>query len=520
MTSSKAEFASRPSAVVLDGVSKTFDGVTVLSDLSLRVAAGTVHAILGGNGSGKSTTLKLLAGVYAADPGGRIEVAGTARDASAWAPQIAYDSGLRFVHQDLGLVEDLTVMENFGLANGFPRSRLGGIRWSALRRDAVSALGSLGIRVDPRRKVGVLSPSEKTMVAIARALGTSRDGANLTIVLDEPTASLPASEVDLLLETIRACRRGGQTILYVSHRLPEVFDIADTISVLRDGRLVATEPTAALNEREVISFMTGNAPVDSVTPRGRSSVDLADPLLRVEGLSTGPLREVDLAVRAGEIVGLAGLSGSGRSSLLRTLFGVQKPTGGAILIDGSRAELPGPADAIERGFALVPEDRKREGLFLDRPVWENISTVVLARYWRGGFFRRRAERADSAGLMERFRIASPGPDAPIRALSGGNQQKAVLARWLRTGPRVVLLDEPTQGVDVVARAEIHSLVRAHVRSGCAALVASSDFDELLHLCDRILVLRGGRVAEERDASDLDADRLSYLTQYKSEATAS
>ncbi|MFI6920910.1 sugar ABC transporter ATP-binding protein [Nonomuraea spiralis] len=495
-------------AVRLSGITKTFDGVPVLRDVECGIAPGSVHALLGGNGSGKSTLLKILAGVHQADHGGTITIRGQEHATGSYGPAIARRSGLRFVHQDLGLVPDLTVSENFALESGYPRRAGLAISWRELRRSARTILEQAHVDVDPQTLVRDLRPSDRTLVAIARAL---RDGdEHLTLVLDEPTASLSQHEAKVLLEAIRRCQRRGQTIVYVSHRLPEVLAIADRISVLRDGVLVADQDVADLDESGIVTLMTGQE-LRRQTARSGPGAD-APTVLKVGALAAGPLREVSLSVRRHEIVGIAGLLGSGRSTLLRTLFGQAGPEGGGFEVDGVPARFRSPRDAIRRGVALVPEDRGGDAAFADLPLWENVSATVIGKYWSGWRMARASERRDAIGLIETFGIRSATADAPFTHLSGGNQQKAVLARWLRLDPRLLLLDEPTQGVDAPARADIHELVRQHVARGNAALVVSSDFEELEALCHRVIVLRDGTQVAELDGPRLTEAAIAGLTQ--------
>ncbi|MGP4025541.1 sugar ABC transporter ATP-binding protein [Actinomadura sp. 3N407] len=508
-------YAAGDTAVELAHVSKSFDGVEVLRDLGIRVARGSVHALLGGNGSGKSTTLKILAGVHHADHGGTIAIHGRRHAAESYTAAVARSSGLRFVHQDLGLVDDLTVSENFALDEGYPRRAGPMISWRRLHERTRERLRRARVDVDPRRLVRDLRPSDRTLVAIARALRDIDKGEHVTLVLDEPTASLPRHEVSLLLAALRRCQEQGQTIIYVSHRLPEVLSIADRISVLRDGAIVADAPPAELNESRVMGLMAGEAALRrrAAAPRGAVPRQGAGrPVLRVSRLSGGPLRGIDLEAREGEIVGVAGLLGSGRSSLLRALFGQLAVEAGRIEVAGTPVRHRSAADAIGDGIALVPEDRARDAAFPDRSLWENISATVVRRYWSGWRMARAAERRDSASLMTDFGVRAASPDIAFHSLSGGNQQKAVLARWLRLDPRLMLLDEPTQGVDAVARAEIHDLVRAHVADGNAALVVSSDFEELEALCDRVLVLRDGAFTAELAGARLTEAAIAAATQ--------
>lgn len=498
-------------AVDLNGIRKSFGGVQVLGGVDLSVRAGSLHALLGGNGSGKSTTLKILAGVYQAEPGGHITVHGTRHPVQDYSAAAAKATGLRFVHQDLGLVPDLSVAENFALEAGFPRQGRVGINWRALHRTTQEALDRAEVAVDARTLVRDLRPSARTLVAIARALRDADGGRHITLVLDEPTASLPHHEVELLLRALSQCRERGQTIIYVSHRLAEVLAIADRISVLRDGEVAADMPATSATHSKIITAMTGTAaPV--VTTSARTRPDAGTLVLRVRGLEAGALRGTDLDVARGEVVGIAGLLGSGRSSLLRALFGDLRVRSGTIGLDGRTVDLLDPATAISLGIALVPEARATQAAFLDRPLWENMSAATVRRYWSGWRMNRRAERDDAIDLLGRFTIRAGSPDALFATVSGGNQQKAILARWFQRDPRLLLLDEPTQGVDAVARADIHRFIRAHVGKGNAAIVASSDSEELAELCDRVVVLHEGRTVAEISGADLTDTAITQLVQ--------
>ncbi|MEV4001841.1 sugar ABC transporter ATP-binding protein [Actinomadura sp. NPDC049753] len=517
MSTTSAGRSGPETAVELTGVCKSFDGVRVLDALNLRVEQGSVHALLGGNGSGKSTTLKILAGVYGADQGGTIAIHGRRYGTESYSATVARSSGLRFVHQDLGLISELTISENFALDEGYPRWAGPAISWRRLHERTRERLRRAQVDLDPRTLVRDLRPSDRTLVAIARALRDVDEGDHVTLVLDEPTASLPRHEVSLLLEALRRCQARGQTIIYVSHRLPEVLSIADRISVLRDGAVVATAPPEELDEARVVALMAGEAVRAHAGRDARARTVPKDraaepPVLRVRGLAGGPLRGVDVEVRQGEIVGVAGLLGSGRTTLLRALFGGLPAGAGRIEMGGAVVRNRTVAAAMRAGIALVPEDRARDAAFADQPLWQNISATVVGEYWSGWRMERRAERRDAAGLMEPFAVRAAGPDVAFGALSGGNQQKAVLARWFRLAPRLLLLDEPTQGVDAVARAEIHALVREHVTSGNAALVVSSDFEELEGLCDRVVILREGVNADELSGDRLTEAGIAAATQ--------
>jgi ribose transport system ATP-binding protein len=499
-------------AVELFDIHKSFVGVPVLRGVSLNVRSGSLHALLGGNGSGKSTTLKILAGVHRAAPGGHIRIHGADHATSDYTPALARAAGLRFVHQDLGLIPDLTVGENFALDGGFPRRFGAAVRWRALYRRTQEHLDRSGVVVDARAPVRALRPSDRTMVAIARALRD--DDRTITLVLDEPTARLPRHEVDRLLRSLHDCRERGQTIIYVSHRLAEVLEIADHVSVLRDGVVTADGRAAQTNRARLIEQITG-AELPDAPPRNgvaaRSRTD-APPLLHVRGLHAGGLRAVDLSVNAGEVVGVAGLVGSGRTSLLRALFGDLRIRAGTIEVAGRPAAVPDPPAAIRLGFAMVPEDRASDAAFLDRPLWENICAAGMAEHWRGWRIDKQTERAEAIALIEHYGVKTASPDIPFAAISGGNQQKAVLARWFRTSPRVLLLDEPTQGVDAAARSDIHRFIRAHVADGNAALIAGSDFEELAELCDRVIILREGCTVAELTGTEITESRIAQLAQ--------
>ncbi|HKT03279.1 MAG TPA: sugar ABC transporter ATP-binding protein [Rugosimonospora sp.] len=501
-----------PPVLAVTGLTKRFGGTLALDGVDLSLRPGKVHALLGGNGSGKSTAIKILAGVHHADAG-QVRVRGTGYDARHFTARHAAQAGLRFVHQDLGLFPGLSVAENFALDAGYPVAPGRRIRWSALRRRVRQVLDAYEVAVDPGTPINALRPAERTMVAIARAL-QDQEGAQFVLVLDEPTASLAEHESTLLLRAVRRRAERGQTVLLVSHRLQEVLSVADDFTVFRDGRNAGTLLGASPTEDDIIAMMAGGGTREGVGGarlRQDPAPGAGRDVLRVSGLHAGPLRGIDLTLHEGEIVGVAGLVGSGRSTLLRSIFG-DRPHAGTVTLDGA-AFAPGHAGAaMRRGVAYVPEDRAGEAAFSDLAIRDNLSASVLPSYWRPWGMPRRTERRDSLGLMRRFGIKAASPDVPFSTMSGGNQQKTVLARWLRRRPRVLLLDEPTQGVDVVARADIYRTIRDTAALGCAVLVASSDFVELAGVCDRVLILRAGRIAGQLARADVTADRLTELVQ--------
>jgi ribose transport system ATP-binding protein len=516
-------------ALRLTHLSKTFVGTRALVDVDLSVNRGEIHALVGGNGSGKSTLIKILAGVYQADPGGTISVAGgpaepdgrsaSSRDVAAdhWNPNRAFAAGMRFVHQNPGVFNELTVAENIAIGHGFPTTA-GRIRWGDQRRRTQELIDRFAIRATPDAPLIALNPADRTMVAVARALqDVDFGGAGSTgvLVLDEPTSALPAADIEVLLTALRRCAAMGQTILYVSHRIDEVLSLADRVTVLRDGHRITTTKALELTESALVELIAGR----SVTTDSRATAvaDGAEVALELHGLHAGRLRGIDLSVRRGEVLGVAGLLGSGRSTLLRTIFGQIPIRAGSIVLNGRMARFGRPAQAIAAGISYVPEDRAREAVFSSQSVRENISAGGVKAYWSWLRLQHGRERRDAVDAMRSFLVRAASDKAPLATLSGGNQQKVVLARWLRRRPPVILLDEPTQGVDVGARQEIYELIQRSADAGAAVVVVSNDFDELVRVCGRIVVLRDGRIVGQAVAPDLDSHRLTELA-YRSETT--
>jgi ribose transport system ATP-binding protein len=492
--------------IEVTNLSKTFPGTKALDGVDIDIRAGEIHALLGGNGSGKSTLIKILCGVYQGDPGGTLRVGEQEIEVDATTPEFARSVGIHVVHQDLGVFLDLSVTENIALGHGYPVTAGMQVRWSGLRRRAAALLERFEIDASPDTRLRDLSQSARTQVAIARALQDDDSGGLL--VLDEPTSSLPAHEVELLLGTLRRYAARGQSILYVSHRLDEVLSIADRITVLRDGRKVATLEAAGLGEDRLIEEIVGRQ-IDRVFPSMPEVDETKDSRVRVRDLSAGPLREMSFEVAPGEVVGLAGLLGSGRTELLQAIFGVLPIEEGEVRLDGDQIHLRRPADAMAAGIAFVPENRAEDAAMIEMSVDANISAATVRDYWswRRPWIAKRQMRRDTRASMDEFLVKAASEEALLSTLSGGNQQKVILARWLRRHPRLLLLDEPTQGVDVGARAEIYGLVRDAVADGAAALIVASDFEELAHVCDRVLVLSGGRITGEVAPPNLNADYL-------------
>jgi ribose transport system ATP-binding protein len=495
-------------ALRVTGLSKTFPGTRALRAVSLEVRRGDIHALVGGNGSGKSTLVKILAGVHAGDAGGTIEVGALQRRSDHWSPPSARAAGVRVVHQDVAVFDDLTVAENLALGRGFETTRAGRIRWRSLHQRAAAVLRRFHIGAAPDTAAHALRPSDRTMLAIARALQDQEVGHDAVLVLDEPTAALPEADAERLLSALRRYAAAGQTIVLVSHRLDEVLAVADRASVMRDGAVVATLDADELTEERLVELIAGRVrkPVRPTSGSRRAG----QAILQVRDLAGGPVAAAGFELRAGEVLGLAGLAGAGGPELLRMLFGAHAVDAGHVTLEGRPVRFRTPHEAVGAGVAYVSARRSAEGAFPALSVRENLSAAGIREYWRGLHLRRREERADAVRSIEAFSIRTSSDERPMATLSGGNQQKVVLARWLQRRPRLLLLDEPTQAVDVTARAEIHAHIRAAADQGTAILVVSSDFEELALLSDRALVLDRGRIVAELRRPHLDRHRLTAL----------
>jgi ribose transport system ATP-binding protein len=506
------------SAASVRRISKSYGNTKALRDVSFDVTTGTIHALLGGNGSGKSTLIRILAGVVKADAG-ELEIGGVAYDARSQTPARARAVGLHFVHQQNSTFPDMTVAENLAIGRGFETGFAGRIRWSAVRRRAADVLERFGIAESPDTRIGALSAASQMMVAIARALQDQEGERDGMLVLDEPTASLPRHEVDVLVAALQRYAQMGQTILYVTHRLEEVTRVASRATVLRNGSLAAEFERAEFSHDVLVRAIMGENtdPVpDSTRVRRAVASSVGQTTLAIR--AAGPDGE-DLVFRPGEIVGVAGLLGSGRSWLLRSLFGLHPEAELRTEIDGVAVHLTDPRRAMAAGVAYVPEDRHGHALFSDLGVAENLSIATLPTYSRRFSFDGRAERAAARNLISEFGIRAASERSLLTSLSGGNQQKVVLARWLQRRPRVLLLDEPTQGVDVGARLEIHKLIRRAAENGAIVLLVCSEFDELIAVADRVVVMRDRRIVADVSGGTLTMRRLNTLV-YSQEATVS
>jgi ribose transport system ATP-binding protein len=486
----------------LVNVSKTFPGTRALTNVSLEVDPGEVHAIVGQNGSGKSTMIKILAGYHAPDPGGRIYVQGTLIEADPAAA--ARRLGLRFVHQGLGLINELNAVDNFSLAAGYDRGRVGRIRWRAQAERLERSLARFGVELDIWRPVGECNEVERTAVAIARALDGIGETTGGALVLDEPTVALTAVEVGRLFGMIREIRAGGVSVVYVSHYLNEIFEVADRVSVLRGGHLVGTDKVSSTTHGEIVEKMIGKelAAFSRPASSGAAVDDGAQPILSVSDLSASELRGVSFELRAGEILGIAGLQGSGIDELPYALVGASRSHSSEIRVDGHRLRRLSPSEMGRAGVRLIPRDRPSQSAILPFSVRENMTLAHLRALRHHGRIRRGPELAFVRHWMSHLDVQPRDPERTFATLSGGNQQKVVLGKWLGVAPRVLVLHEPTNGVDIGARAKIYATLRERADAGLAVVLCSSDADELAQLSTRVLVLVRGRVAQVLRGDDI------------------
>jgi rhamnose transport system ATP-binding protein len=482
--------------VELRGVSKAYGGVHAVEDVSFAIAPASTHALVGENGAGKSTLVKILTGVVSPDAG-TVLVDGEPR--SIGGPRAAHALGIVAMYQDPTVFEDLTVAENV-FAGRSPRSRLHTVDWKTMRREARRLLEEIGADFAPDAPMRGLGVADRQLIEIAKALSSS---ARL-LIMDEPTAALSLQEVDNLFAVVRRLHERGVSVLFISHRLEEVSEIADTVTILRDGRHVETRPSAGLSHGEMIRLMVGRS-LEALFPKEEAKI--GEPVLRVDGLTRrGFFSNVSFEVRRGEIVGLAGFVGSGRTEVARCIFGIDKLDGGRIEIEGRPFVPHSPRSALKRGLAYLPEDRLRQGLVQPMSVERNASMAVLPEIAPGGVLRPRRERKLARTFMERLRIKARSPTQIVRSLSGGNQQKVVLSKWLATEPRILILDEPTHGVDVGTKADVHRTISHLATEGLAILLISSELPEIMGMADRVLVIREGRLVGElsREAATQEA----------------
>ena len=486
----------------LSSITKSFGAVRALRGVSFALEPGEVHALLGENGAGKSTLIKIITGAHAPD-GGSMEVGGEA--VGRLTPARARTLGIACIYQQPALFPDLSVAENIALRLE-KTSAVHLVRWPERRARAAELLHRIGANIDADKEVRALSMPEQQLVEIACALGS---GARI-VIMDEPTASLTQKEQHLLFAVVRELRASGVGVVYISHRLEEIFALADRVTVIRDGESVGTNRVDELNETTLIRMMVGRE-VAAIYPPSESAPGEVVLSLRGVGCAASAVHGIDLEVRAGEIVGLAGLVGAGRTELARILFGLTPADAGEITLSGQLTRLGDPRDAIAHGIAYVPEDRRRHGVILEMPIAANTTMAIHPQLFPGTWLRPGAERQLTLDFIRDLVVKTSGPDAPGGSLSGGNQQKVALARWLATKPKLLILDEPTQGVDVGAKGEIHKIIRRLAKDGLAVVMISSDLPEILGMSDRIVVMRGGTIVAElpgnADAHDVMAAAL-------------
>jgi L-arabinose transport system ATP-binding protein len=480
-----------PLLLRIEGVSKQFGVVQALRGVSLEIASGEILALIGENGAGKSTLMRILEGEHRPDHG-TIRIDGQPIELSS--PRIAHAAGIRIIHQEPEIIPELTVAENIFLGD-FRAKGAVFLDQDDLSRRTVALLAAFGMDrvLDPDSQCRGLGPAQRQLIEIMRAL---RPGVRL-IAFDEPTSSLTEDEAGRLFAMIRRLRAEGVAIVYISHRLREVSLLADRVAVLRDGEIVAIDPIERLDEEGMVRLMVGR-PVSDLFARSKRSVGAVR--LSVKGLSSAKVHDVSLEIRAGEVVGLGGLVGAGRTELARALIGIDNVSAGIVSVDAVPVRIRGPRDAIAAGIGLVPEDRKQEALLLVQSVRDNVSLMVAQKVSRYGIFQPRRERSLVSRLVERLRVKTPSIEQPVSKLSGGNQQKIVFARWIAREPKILILDEPTRGIDVGAKAEIYRLIESLASDGMAILLISSEMTELIGLADRILVMASGRIVGQVEGS--------------------
>ncbi|SSC71699.1 unnamed protein product [Ciceribacter sp. T2.26MG-112.2] len=475
-----------------EGVRKEFPGVVALDDVTFRLKRGSVHALMGENGAGKSTLMKILAGIYHPDKG-TVRLKGV--DIRLESPLDALENGIAMIHQELNLMAPMTVAENIWIRRE-PLTRLGFVDHKEMNRKTAELFNRLNISIHPQTKVGELSVANRQMVEIAKAVSYESD----VLIMDEPTSALTEREVAHLFQIIRGLRDQGIGIVYITHKMNELFEIADEFSVFRDGKYIGTHASTDVTRDDIIRMMVGRE-ITQMFPK--EDVPLGDVVLSVKNLTLdGVFNDVSFDVRAGEILGVAGLVGSGRSNVAETIFGVTPASSGTIEIDGKPVDIFSPTEAIRHRMAFLTEDRKETGCLLILNVLENMQLAVLQdKFVRNGFVQQVGLSAECEEMCRKLRVKTPNMNERIENLSGGNQQKVLIGRWMLTNPRILILDEPTRGIDVGAKAEIHRLVTEMAKNGVAVIMISSEMPEVLGMSDRIMVMHEGRVTGFLDRAE-------------------
>ncbi len=493
-------------AVEMRDISKSFFGVKVLDQVNFSVQPGEIHALAGENGAGKSTLMKILQGVYSMDAG-EIFIAGESATINSF--QEARNYGIGMVFQEFSLIPELTIAQNIFL-NRENKTKLGLIDDLACVTEAQQVLFDVGIDIDVKAKVSTLSRAYQQLTEIAKALAANAK----LLILDEPTASLAKHEVDVLFKVLRGLTARGVSIIYISHRMDEIYQICDRITILRDGKWISTSALSAITPKEIISHIIGRKELESSTQAHRDINRSGTPLLEVRDICVGTLiKNVSFQLFQGEILGLVGLMGSGRTELVRALFGLDKKSSGTVLINGLTVSINNPRDAIAARLAFIPEDRRRQGLIMEHSISTNLAANNLKELSHLSFMNFDKVSALSVDAIKKFEIRPPEATRQVKLLSGGNQQKVVIAKWIATNPLIVLMDEPTVGVDIGTKVEIMKLIQGLADEGKAVIIISSELPEIMGVCNRILVLKNGEIRENLDRKDvLDVDRLQILVQ--------
>jgi rhamnose transport system ATP-binding protein len=491
-----ADESAGAQAVELRGVHKSFGGVRALRGVDLALRKHEIHALVGENGAGKSTLVRILGGVHQPDEG---EVLTGGEKVHLHGPADARARGVAVIYQEPALFPDLDIAENIFMGRQ-PRSRLG-IDWREMYREVNELLESFGVTLDARTPVQGLSVADQQLVEIAKALSLDAQ----VVVMDEPTAALSSRETEQLFGIVRELRDRGVAVLFISHRLEEVFELADIVTVLRDGERVVTAPVAELDTTTLIRHMVGRE-LGELFPK--EDAEIGGPLLEVRGLTRqGIFRDISFILRRGEILGLAGLVGAGRTEVARALFGIDRVDSGEIVLRGEPASIDSPSEAVAAGMAFVPEDRQHQGLVLEMAIEQNTTLPILRRLTRLGLIQRRRERSVAREFTDRLQVKAAGLSEPATSLSGGNQQKVVLAKWLATDPAILILDEPTRGIDIGTKAEVHRIVSGLAGQGLAILLISSELPEVLAMADRVIVMHEGRLTGEFTHEEADQERI-------------
>ncbi|MBQ9351984.1 sugar ABC transporter ATP-binding protein [Phyllobacterium sp.] len=497
MTAALAESPLATPILEMRAISKTFPGVKALNDVNIALFPGEVTALIGENGAGKSTLVKILTGIYQSDEG---EIYIDGKPVTFGNAQDAIDHGVTAIHQETVLFDELSVAENIFIGHA-PKTSLGLVNWKGVNARALALLHSLESNIDPRTRLKDLSIAQRHLVAIARALSVDAR----IVIMDEPTAALSRKEVDDLFQIVKRLKAQGKAILFISHKFDEVYEIADNYAVFRDGKAVGNGVLAEISQNDIVRLMVGRS-IEHAFPK--VDIPLGETVLKVEKYShPTEFRDISFELRKGEILGIYGLVGAGRSEICQSLFGVTRPSGGRLELDGKEIQIRSPGDAIHAGIVYVPEERGRHGAVLQLPIYQNISLPSLGRTSRSGFLRAAEELALARKYAERFDLRAAALSVPVGTLSGGNQQKVVIGKWLATQPKILILDEPTKGIDIGSKAAVHAFISELAGEGLSIIMVSSELPEILGMSDRVLVMREGLSAGLFERADMSAETL-------------